>query len=160
MVDSSSAALSEMRILVRAATGQDDALIGALAQESRLSVRAGDERNRIQARLWVAEAQSSEGASFAGFALCWVVCDEIEVLDVAVMKERRSQGIGATLLRFALAQARGEGCRTAFLEVRRKNIPAQALYRACGFEFAYERSAYYSDGEDALIFRCCLDGQE
>lgn len=149
-----------MRIHVRAATGQDDALIEALAKESQLSVRAGEERNKSQARLWVAEVDETEGPFFSGFVLCWIVCDEVEVLDVAVMKERRSQGVGATLLRYALDQARAEGCQAAFLEVRRKNVPALALYRACGFEFAYERSAYYSDGEDALIFRCCLDGQE
>jgi|SRR5690606_17276647 len=148
-----------MRVLVRVATERDDALIEALAQDAGLNVRPGDERKKTQARLGVADILQLPEPKFAGFVLCWIAADEVEVLDVAVVKEHRSQGVGAALMRHALAMAVGEGCTTAFLEVRRKNAPAQALYRACGFQLAYERSSYYSDGEDALIFRCCLDGQ-
>src|SRR5690606_12575401 len=120
-----------MRVLVRVATERDDALIEALAQDAGLNVRPGDERKETQARRGVADILQLPEPKFAGFVLCRGGADGGEVLDVAVVREHRCQGVGAALMRHGLEMAVGEGCTTAFLEVRRKNAPALALYRAC-----------------------------
>ncbi len=91
-----------------------------------------------------------------GLALGWFVADELEIVDVAVHETRRRLGWGGLLLDRLLTRGRERGAKRAFLEVRAGNLPAQALYAAHGFFRDGERRAYYADGEDAWLFRCCL----
>jgi ribosomal-protein-alanine N-acetyltransferase len=37
------------------------------------------------------------------------------------------------------------------LEVRVGNIPAQMLYKACGFSVVQRLSSYYNNGEDGFL---------
>ena len=64
---------------------------------------------------------------------------------------------GVTVLLLALlTHARDRGVRDAFLEVRRSNRGAMALYQQLGFECVGTRRGYYQaqDGrEDALVYR-------
>ena len=46
---------------------------------------------------------------------------------------------------------RGRGLETTFLEVRSKNAPALALYRAYGFEEVGVRKGYYKNPDDDAI---------
>jgi ribosomal-protein-alanine N-acetyltransferase len=86
-----------------------------------------------------------------GYALCSVAADEGEVLNIAVAQDERGKGVGATLLAGLLDYLRRGGARQAYLEVRRSNEAAIALYRAAGFRSLGVRSAYYtSPREDAL----------
>ena len=86
-----------------------------------------------------------------------VVVDEMLILDVAVAPEWRRRGLATWLLRFALAKAAREGARRAFLEVRRGNEPAIALYEKLGFRPGGMRRGYYSQPqEDALVL--CREG--
>jgi [ribosomal protein S18]-alanine N-acetyltransferase len=81
-----------------------------------------------------------------------VVADEMHILDLAVRAERQRRGLARWLLEFALDQARRRGAARAFLEVRRSNQAALALYRSLGFRVLAERRLYYRDpGEDALV---------
>ena len=66
------------------------------------------------------------------------------------------RGIGRRLLFTLLAHARDRGVRDAFLEVRRTNRAAIALYHDLGFECVGMRRGYYQahEGrEDALVYR-------
>jgi len=87
-----------------------------------------------------------------GYALSWVVADELHILKLAVQEDFRRQGCGVLLLQVMIKQARREEVEVAWLEVRPSNAAALALYKAHGFQTAYVRRNYYQDnGEDAVI---------
>jgi ribosomal-protein-alanine N-acetyltransferase len=87
-----------------------------------------------------------------GFAITWLVHDELHVLNVAVAPVARRQGVARALLAEVEARAAAQGARTASLEVRRSNAPAIGLYRSMGYREVGIRPRYYEeDGEDALL---------
>jgi ribosomal-protein-alanine N-acetyltransferase len=97
---------------------------------------------------------ATEGASgpILGFAVVWLVPDELHVLNVAVAPEARRRGVARAVLAKVEAGAREQGARVAMLEVRRSNAPAIALYRALGYREVAIRPRYYAeDGEDAIV---------
>lgn len=110
------------------------------------------------ARMLVARLDRSAGELVAGYVVYWRVADEMHLHNIAVRKEDRRQKVAFRLLREAIHASQSEGLKTATLEVRRSNIPAQRLYGHFGFSLAGVRRGYYTDtGEDALIFRAELN---
>jgi ribosomal-protein-alanine N-acetyltransferase len=91
-----------------------------------------------------------------GMILARVAADESEILTLAVVPACRRQGIGAALLRIAMAHAAERGATSMILEVAVTNQAARALYLAHGFTEAGLRRHYYADGTDALILRSTL----
>ena len=88
----------------------------------------------------------------AGFAVVWLVHDELHVLNVAVAPEARRSGVARRILDRVEGRAREQGARVSMLEVRRSNQPAIALYRSLGYREVGVRPGYYAeDGEDALV---------
>ena len=85
-----------------------------------------------------------------GVLVTWLVADEIHVLTIAVSASLRRRGAAKALLEHAFAWLKPKGARKVFLEVRRDNDPAIALYRRLGFTVLNTRRAYYADGTDAL----------
>ena len=86
------------------------------------------------------------------YAGLWLVIDEAHVLNVAVHPDAQRQGNGRRILTALIELARENGMGLMTLEVRRSNLPAQALYHACGFLDVGYRKRYYEDNrEDALI---------
>ena len=104
-------------------------------------------------RPWVAELQEASGESrIVGMLVMWLVIDEAHVGTFAIHPQFRRRGIGQHLLAHALLAAYAQGIRTVFLEVRRSNLNAQALYRKFGFIEDGVRPRYYVDNnEDALL---------
>ncbi|MGR3570332.1 GNAT family N-acetyltransferase [Brevirhabdus sp.] len=102
-----------------------------------------------------------EGArSPQGFVLGRAVTGEAELLTLAVHPGHRRQGLARGLLARFDAAALDRGAREAFLEVAADNAGAIALYRACGWQAAGRRRAYYRGGAggavDALVLRKAL----
>jgi ribosomal-protein-alanine N-acetyltransferase len=98
--------------------------------------------------------ETSDGVS--GYGVLSMGAGEAHVLNLCVSDECRRRGIGRGLLVALLAHARDRGVRDAFLEVRRSNRAAIALYHALGFECVGTRRGYYQahEGrEDALVYR-------
>ena len=91
-----------------------------------------------------------------GFALLWLLGDEAEVIDLGVLPFSQGQGLGKQLLILLLKCATENGARCVFLEVRAGNIRARTLYERVGFQECGRRVRYYSDGEDALLYRSCV----
>ena len=104
-------------------------------------------------RPWVAELQEASGQSrIVGMLVMWLVIDEAHVGTFAIHPQYRRRGIGQHLLANALLDAYAQGIRTVFLEVRRNNLNAQALYRKFGFiEDGVRRHYYVDNNEDALL---------
>jgi len=86
----------------------------------------------------------------AGYIIFWVVHGEAHILDIAVRPRFRRSGVARTLLAASLDMMRAGMVFEAFLEVRRSNAAARALYKGFGFTELYERKGYYGD-EDAVV---------
>ena len=91
----------------------------------------------------------------AALAVAWfsVVLDEVEIIDIRVAHSHRRQGLGERLLRESLAAL---SARSVFLDVRRTNSPAVAMYEKMGFLQVGVRHNYYqlpSGREDAVVMR-------
>lgn len=71
---------------------------------------------------------------------------EREILNVAVARAFRRNGIASLLLRHVLASR-----AVNFLEVRESNVAAQALYRKLGFSEIGRRPKYYDHPEETAI---------
>ncbi len=91
-----------------------------------------------------------------GMILARLAADEAEVLTVAVVPERRQQGLGGSLVTAAAEEARRHGATTLFLEVSTRNPAARGLYQRLGFVQVGRRRGYYADGSDALTLSKAL----
>ena len=86
------------------------------------------------------------------YAAMWFVLDEAHVCNVAVRPECRRMGYGRRVFSALVALAQENSMSMMTLEVRRSNLPAQALYHACGFiDVGYRKRYYEENKEDALI---------
>lgn len=95
-----------------------------------------------------------EDSLLLGAALLEVLVPESELHSLAVLPGKRRQGLGAVLLKSALSVARRRGATEMFLEVRRSNQAAIALYERAGFASLSVRRGYYSHPrEDALVMQ-------
>jgi ribosomal-protein-alanine N-acetyltransferase len=84
---------------------------------------------------------------------------EAELLTMAVNPELRRRGFGRLLLNQLIARASSYGADAIWLEVRRSNAPAIALYRSAGFVDVGWRKGYYQTAagrEDAMMMRLAL----
>lgn len=103
-------------------------------------------------------ALAADGAvdGYAGL-LAPAGAEQADIQTIAVVERARRRGLGRTLLRELLAEARRRGAREVLLEVRADNPGAHALYLAHGFERIATRPRYYQPaGVDAVIMRRAL----
>jgi ribosomal-protein-alanine N-acetyltransferase len=138
-------------MVIRAATEAD---LDVLASIERASLSGtwtreafADELHKSFARVWVA----TRDERVCAFVHCWLIADEIQILNVATAPAFRRQGIARALLSSLLGSLSAQGFCAALLEVRASNEPAIALYRSLGFKEDAIRERYYSDGEAALL---------
>ena len=143
-----------MSALVRSATAADIAQIHEIEELcfaipwSRESIEHDIAENPVS-RWLVLDDGEGRVLAYAGL---WLVIDEAHVLNVAVHPNAQRQGNGRRVLTALIELARENGMGLMTLEVRRSNLPAQALYHACGFMDVGYRKRYYEDNrEDALI---------
>jgi len=103
-----------------------------------------------------------DGEEVLGYAGVRVGGEQADVQTIAVIPERRREGLGRALLRELLAEAARRGAVEAFLEVREDNPGARRLYAAEGFAEVARRRGYYPGGVDAVVMRAALpvSGQE
>ena len=82
-----------------------------------------------------------------------------DLLYIYVRPESRRSGLGRALMAHLFDwlarnhQAGGAPKEELLLEVRMSNKPAIALYESFGMTRVSVRKGYYSDGEDALVFK-------
>jgi ribosomal-protein-alanine acetyltransferase len=120
---------------------------------------AGNFRDALAAGYGVAVGTANDTVIAYGVLL--FAPGEAQLLNLTVAPEARRLGIGATLLRRFLAEARARGADQCFLEVRVSNAAAIALYAREGFVPVARRVGYYpvpGEGprEDALVMRRAL----
>ncbi len=109
---------------------------------------------RVRFLLAVQPARGSTADEVLGYVVTWVVTDEAEIANLAVRADRRRTGVGQLLVEAAIAAATAGGARAVYLEVRRSNAAARALYQRLGFVAVGTRPKYYRNpNEDALVLR-------
>lgn len=91
-----------------------------------------------------------------GFGILSCCLDEAEILNICIGSAYQHQGFGDILLKHLIHIAKDKHAKNLFLDVRKSNKNAIALYEKNGFEYIYKRKNYYVDNlnlEDALIYR-------
>ncbi|GIL48703.1 hypothetical protein Vafri_5158 [Volvox africanus] len=78
------------------------------------------------------------------------VVGEVSLTNLAVVASMRGTGLGRRILVELLTRLGGERC-PVFLEVRKDNTVAQALYDKLGFTTVGLRKRYNPDGSDSLV---------
>ena len=99
------------------------------------------------------------GGQVIGHGIVSAGAGEAHLLNVCIHPDFRCRGLGRLLLLHLLDQARSQGARAMFLEVRPSNPGAIRLYQALGFEKIGMRRAYYQAAggrEDACVLRLHL----
>ena len=99
---------------------------------------------------WVTEC----GGEIAAYGVLMLGAKEAHILNLSVAVSWQRNGLGSNLLWQFIETAKDKKTNTMFLEVRRSNVVAQALYKNAGFTELTVRRNYYpaSDGkEDAII---------
>jgi len=105
------------------------------------------------ARTFVAQ----DSGQIVGYVIARISGQEGEILDLAVLPERRRRGIGRALLCAVWNALQGDGVKELYLEVRESNVAAIELYRRQGFRPVGLRPRYYRNPpEDALVLRAPL----
>jgi ribosomal-protein-alanine N-acetyltransferase len=107
-----------------------------------------------QARIAIVAVEECDDAFTHGFLVACCLSDEWEIENVIVEAESRRRGVGASLVRELLAEARTAGVLSVILEVRESNRPAVRFYESNGFRLDGRRKNYYQGpAEDALLYR-------
>jgi len=93
-----------------------------------------------------------------GYACLMIVADEANLTNIAVVNERRMQGVGRLLMDRVISRARNDGCRAVFLEVRQSNAGAIGFYTHYEFKELYRcRNYYRHPREDAIVMVLPID---
>ncbi|AIF42400.1 ribosomal protein S18-alanine N-acetyltransferase [Virgibacillus sp. SK37] len=87
-----------------------------------------------------------------GYAGVWLVVDDAQITNIAIMPDYRGNKLGEKLFGFTIQQILLLGGTRLSLEVRKSNIIAQRLYRKFGLVPGGIRKNYYTDNqEDAIV---------
>lgn len=101
----------------------------------------------------VSPSETSETHTIQGYVVFHLLGPDSELLSIAVNPNAQRSGIGTSLLLAGLNQLQisiGDSC---FLEVREGNEKARRFYEKHGFKFFGIRKKYYSDGENAALYK-------
>lgn len=99
-----------------------------------------------------------DGSRTVGYIGAWTVLDEVQITNIAVDPDYRSQGVGKQLLSRLVQDMKERGMTVMFLEVRVSNLAARALYESQAFEYSGYRKEFYHDLEDAHLMSLDLAG--
>ena len=95
-------------------------------------------------------AKSEE--KIAGYCGIYISFEEGNISNVAVAPAFRRKGIAENMIKDLLKEAAKKGVTSVFLEVRKTNVAAIALYEKSGFrEVGVRKDFYDKPKEDALI---------
>ena len=102
--------------------------------------------------LWLLTDDETDSL-ISGYIVFWDLGEGTHILNVGVGLEYRGQGYGKLLVRAAIRDAIARNQSKIFLEVRKANLPAVALYQGLGFDICQIRKHFYSIGDDAYVMQ-------
>jgi len=92
-----------------------------------------------------------------GYIVFWPLFDESHILNVTVNPEWRGLGLAQRLVRHVISASLKKEMKRVFLEVRKSNTAAIALYQKLSFYIDHVKKSFYEDGEDAYFMVLYLD---
>jgi len=96
---------------------------------------------------------AGESLTLVGYGGLRNCAGEGEIMNLAVHPALRGLGVGRALMEALLKAAEADGISRLFLEVRKSNSPAIALYESLAFKPIAVRHGYYTNPkEDAVIY--------
>jgi len=135
--------------------------VGKTVEEPRVEVASGKGLSGVASRVkrlfshdrFFGEELPPSGQEYIlGFAGFWVMADEAHLINIAVRKSYRRQGIGEFLLISVIDLATELNIGIITLEVRASNAAAQSLYCKYGFtQVGLRRGYYISEREDGVL---------
>lgn len=95
---------------------------------------------------------AEENEEILGYCGLYQAFNEGEIVNVAVDSKARRRGIATRLMEFMLFESVKRGIDQWFLEVRKSNEPAIALYKCFGFvEAGIRKNFYEKPREDGIV---------
>lgn len=107
----------------------------------------------LPGRTWWVAHDRGDIVGFAGGVLAG---ERIEVMDLAVARERRREGIASRLVERVAYDGQMLGATEISLEVHEGNASARGLYESLGLVQVGRRRNYYGAGNDAIIMSAAL----
>lgn len=96
----------------------------------------------------------TEEKQCVGYGICYFAGGQGEIPSIAVLPDYRNLGIGQRLLEELLTIGDEKQTQEYFLEVRKSNLAAIALYQKVGFYVVGERKGFYCNPvEDGLVMK-------
>lgn len=90
--------------------------------------------------------------TLVGFMDYWIIKDEMHLITIAIDPSYRRLGLGSKFVDYLVNQAEKKQVKKIFLDVRKSNVAAIALYEKFDFLKIGIRKKYYSDNnEDAIV---------
>lgn len=148
--------ISLMNSTIRKATEADLDAVYAIEQDghARWNRRQfADELGLAFSRFYVME----DDGDIIGFAVAWVVADEIQLNDIGIRRDRRRRGLATQLLDRIIGDMRNTHRPVKIvLEVSEYNDAARLFYGKNGFVETGRRACYY-DSIDAILMERALE---
>ncbi len=100
----------------------------------------------------VAQNTCPKKSEVLGYMCMYLSLDEAELTNIAVEQTARGCGIGMSLLKRGIEEAKSLGIKRIVLEARVSNEPALRMYDKAGFRLIGTRKNFYTKPtEDACI---------
>ena len=93
-----------------------------------------------------------ETKKLLGLCSAWILIDELHITSIAILPIHQRKGLGKSLLSDLIKRSNSLRTNQIYLEVKDTNQPAKAFYSSMGFKIVGNRSNFYKDGSDALVF--------
>lgn len=140
-----------MNIIIRPATADDIPQVWVVERESYpepwLEQSFWDELENEFSSFYVAEKDKL----IIGFYDLWLYANVGHLLNIAIRRNYRHQGVGTFLLKHSVEEAKKYNADLIYLEVSASNETAISIYKKIGFRKASVKPDYYGDGENAVV---------
>ena len=93
-----------------------------------------------------------ETKKILGICSAWIVIEELHLTSIAVHPRHQRKGLGKFLISELIKRSNSLLINYIHLEVKDTNETAKAFYKSMGFIIVGNRSSFYKDGSDAVIF--------
>ncbi len=93
-----------------------------------------------------------EKKELLGLTSSWLIMDELHITSIAVDPKHQRKGLGKLLMKDLIKRSKSLQINLIHLEVKDTNKKAIALYTSMGFKVIGNRSKFYKDESNALIF--------
>ena len=93
-----------------------------------------------------------ETKKLLGVCTAWFVIDELQITSIAIDPIHQRKGLGGFLISDLIKRSKSLKTNNINLEVKETNESAKAFYKSMGFEIVGNRSNFYKDGSNALLY--------